>query len=262
MQIAELKDVRLNWQQDGDPDGNVVVFSNSLGTDLRLWDQILPYLPQDLRYIRYDTRGHGLSSCPPAPYAMEDLVSDAENLLDYLNISSCLFVGLSIGGMTGQALASRRPDLIKSLVLSNTATKFGDASLWNDRIKALKTGGIESISDTILERWFASSFHQKSELEAWRNMLERTPLDGYIGCCAALSGTDLSKSTAKLSLPVLTIAGSEDGSSPPSLVQSMTDMILGARMVTIENAGHLPCVEKPKEFSQHLLNFMKETELV
>ena len=262
MQIAELKDVKLNWRQDGNPNGNVVVFSNSLGTDLRLWDQILPYLPQNLRYIRYDTRGHGLSSCPSAPYAMDDLVSDIESLLDYLNISSCLFVGLSIGGMTGQALASKRPDLIKSLVLSNTATKFGDTSLWNDRIAALKVGGIESLSEAILERWFASSFHKKPELEAWKNMLERTPLEGYIGCCAALSGTDLSKSTSKLSLPVLTIAGAEDGSSPPSLVQSMTDMILSARMVTIDNARHFPCVEKPEEFSHHLLNFMKEIKFV
>ncbi len=262
MQIANLKDIKLNWREDGNPQGQAVVFSNSLGTDLRLWDQIIPLLPQEPRYIRYDKRGHRLSSCPPAPYKIKVLVEDIEKLLDHLEINSCLFVGLSIGGMIGQGLASKRPDLIKALVLSNTATKFGDASIWEDRIAAIKTGGMESLSDAIIERWFATQFHQKPELEAWRNMLVRTPLEGYIGCCSAIAGTDLSYTTSRLSLPVLTIAGAEDGSSPPALVQSMTEMISGASMVTIKNAGHLTCVEKPEEFAQHLHGFMKENNFV
>ncbi len=262
MKIAEFKDVKLNWREDGNPDGKVVVFSNSLGTDLRLWDKIIPLLPQELRYIRYDKRGHGLSSCPQAHYTMDTLVQDAENLLDFLEIKSCLFIGLSIGGMTGQLLASKRPDLIEALVLSNTAVKFGDASLWDDRIEALKKDGLENMVDAIMERWFAPDFHKNPEIEAWRNMLQRTPLEGYIGCCSAISETDLSPKASKLSLPTLCIAGENDGSSPPTVVQFMDDMITSSKMVTIDNAGHLPCVEKPEIFTQHLSSFMKDNNFV
>jgi 3-oxoadipate enol-lactonase len=193
---------------------------------------------------------------------MTELVEDAEQLLDQLEISSCLFVGLSIGGMIGQALASKRPDLISAMVLSNTAAKFGDASLWEDRITAIKAGGIKSLSEAILERWFAPNFHQQPEFEAWSNMLQRSPLEGYIGCCSAIAGTDLSQTTSDLSLPVLTIAGAEDGSSPPSLVRSLNDMISNACMITIENAGHLPCVEQPEAFAVHLNDFIRETKFV
>ncbi len=262
MQVAELQNVKLNWREDGNPQGKTVVFANSLGTDLRLWDQVVAKLPQELRYIRYDKRGHGLSSCPQAPYQMSELVEDAEQLLDQLEISSCLFVGLSIGGMIGQSLAYKRPDLIKAMVLSNTAVQFGEASMWEERIAAIKAGGIKSLSDTIMERWFAPEFHKRSEIEAWRNMLERTPVEGYLGCCGAIAGTDLSRTTSLLTLPVLTIAGSEDGSSPPSLVQTLNDMISGACMEVISNAGHLPCVEQPETFVAHLLKFMKEVDFV
>ena len=113
MQIAEFGDVKLHYRVDGDPNGRPVVFANSLGTDLRLWDQVLPLLPEGLCYLRYDKRGHGLSSCPPAPYSMGSLVSDVERLMDHLNLRDALFVGLSIGGMIAQGLAAKRLDLVR-----------------------------------------------------------------------------------------------------------------------------------------------------
>lgn len=258
MRVADLGDVRLNWREDGDLSGTPVVFANSLGTDLRLWDDVIPLLPDGFRYIRYDKRGHGLSSCPLAPYAMDDLIGDAERLLDHLVAKHAIFVGLSIGGMIGQGLASGRPDLVKALVLSNTAAKFGEASMWNDRIAALRTGGIEALAEAVLDRWFGASFRHGDQIEAWGNMLRRTPLEGYIGCCAAIAGTDLSAATAQLKLPVLGIAGAEDGASPPTLVQSTIDLIAGARMETIAGAGHLPCVEKPADYARLLTAFLKE----
>ena len=152
MQVALANGVGLNWREDGDPAGYPVVFANSLGTDMRLWDQVLPLLPRGLRIIRFDKRGHGLSDCPPAPYAMEDLVSDAEALLDGLGLRACVFVGLSIGGMIGQGLAARRPDLVRALVLSNTAAKMGDAAMWQARIDAIRAGGIEALADAVIDR--------------------------------------------------------------------------------------------------------------
>ena len=121
MNILDLGDIQLHWREDGDPAGWPVVFANALGTDFRLWDRIVPLLPKSLRLIRYDMRGHGLSSCPPGPYAMGALVRDAERLLDALGVKDCVFVGLSIGGMVAQGLAVKRLDLVRALVLSNTA---------------------------------------------------------------------------------------------------------------------------------------------
>ena len=258
MRVALANGVRLNWREDGDPQGVPVVFANSLGTDLRLWDQVVPLLPAGLRLIRYDKRGHGLSDCPPAPYAMDDLVTDAEALLAVLGIESCVFVGLSIGGMIGQGLAARRPDLVRALVLSNTAAKMGEAAMWQTRIDAIREGGIEALADPVMERWFAPTFRATDDLIAWRNMLTRTPVTGYIGCCQAIAGTDLSDSTRALRLPTLVIAGSEDGASPPDLVQDTARMIPGSRFEVIEGTGHLPCVEDPAAYATHLKDFLKE----
>jgi len=259
MQIVDFGDVQINYREDGDPNGAPVVFANSLGTDYRLWDQILPLLPAGLRLIRYDKRGHGLSSCPPAPYSMGALVSDAERLLDHLKVRDCLFVGLSIGGMIAQGLAVKRIDQIRAMVLSNTGSKIGTADMWADRIAAVNTGGIEVLADSILERWFSKSFRATDELVAWRNMLTRQPVDGYTGCSAAISGTDFFTTTASLTLPTLGIAGSEDGSTPPDLVRETVELVKGSKFHLIRGAGHLPCVENPHEYAQVLTDFIKET---
>lgn len=258
MHVARLNNLSLHWQEDGDPEGHPVVFANSLGTDLRLWDKVTPLLPKGLRIIRFDKRGHGLSDCPIGPYTMDELASDAEALLGKLGISGCTFVGLSIGGMIGQALAARRADMVASLVLSNTAAKMGDEAMWNDRISAIKAGGIEVLADPILERWFSADFRSTDELAVWGNMLTRTPREGYIGCCHAIANADLSETTSQLKLPTLGIAGSEDGASPPELVEGTVAMIEGASCHTIDGAGHLPCVENPTDYAALLTAFLKE----
>lgn len=258
MKMFETNGVRLHYRVDGPEDGAPVVFSNSLGTDMRLWDDVLPLLPQGLRIIRYDKRGHGLSTCPSGPYSMGALVTDVERLMDHLGVKDCVFVGLSIGGMTAQALAAKRLDLVRAVVLSNTAMKIGTRDVWDERIAAVENGGIEVLADAVMERWFSSDFRATPELELWRNMLVRGEDAGYAGCSAAISGTDLMASTASLRLPALGIAGSEDGSTPPDLVREMMDCIPGSRFHLIRGAGHLPCVEAPEEYATVLTGFLKE----
>lgn len=261
MNMIELGDVTLHYRLDGDPNGAPVVFANSLGTDFRLWDKILPRLPAGLRILRFDKRGHGLSSCPGGDYAMDDLVDDTARLMQALGMRDCLFVGLSIGGIIAQGLAARYPELLRAMVISNTAAKIGTAELWRERIAALREGGIEAIADNIMERWFARAFHREHalELQAWRNMLTRTPRDGYIGCSAAIAVTDFSDSSASLSLPTLAIAGTEDGSTPPEVVRATADLIAGARYRQIDDAAHLPCVEQPEIYARLLTEFITET---
>ncbi len=259
MQMAVFDDVQLHYRIDGDPDGAPVVFANSLGTDLRLWDAVLPLLPAGLKLIRYDKRGHGLSSLPDEPYSMGALVRDAERLLDLLEIRDSLFVGLSIGGMIAQGLAVKRPDQIRAMVLSNTAAKIGTPQMWQDRIDAVRSGGIEALADAIMERWFSRAFRDRPELALWRNMLIRQPADGYIGCSAAITGTDFYTPTSGLRLPTLGIAGDEDGSTPPDLVRETVDLVPGSRFELIRRAGHLPCVEQPAAYADELNRFITGT---
>jgi len=257
MKMFDTGDVRLHYRVDGPDDGAPVVFANSLGTDMRLWDPILPMLPKGLRIIRFDKRGHGLSSCPPGNYSMGSLVTDTERLLDHLGVKECVFVGLSIGGMIAQGLAVKRLDLIRAVVLSNTAAKIGNAEMWAERIGDVRKGGIEALADAVMERWFATQFRATPELELWRNMLAQQDDNGYIGCAAAISGTDFYTPTSGLRLPALGIAGSEDGSTPPDLIRETIDLIPGSKFHLIRKAGHLPCVEQPEEYAQVLTDFLK-----
>lgn len=258
MKIARLDGIDLHYREDGDPDGPPVVFSNSLGTDLRLWDHVVALLPKSLRLIRYDKRGHGLSECPPAPYSMGSLVADAEKLMEHLEVRDAVFVGLSVGGLIAQGIAAKRPDLVRAMVISNTGAKIGTRDMWADRIAAVREGGTRALADATMERWFSAAFRETSEFIAWRNLFERQISEGYIGCSAAISGTDMITPTSGLTLPTLAIAGSEDGATPPDLVRETADLVLGSRFHLVRGAGHLPCVEKPGEYAEVLTGFLRD----
>jgi 3-oxoadipate enol-lactonase len=258
MQIATLGDIHVHYHDQGPADGPAVVFANSLGTDLRLWDKVLPLMPSNLRLIRYDMRGHGLTSAPASPYTMGALVTDLERLMDHLKLKGAVVVGLSIGGMIAQGLAVKRLDLVRALVLSNTAARIGTPQMWEDRIAGVRAGGIEALADAVMDRWFSKSFRATPELHAWRAMLTRQPADGYMGCSAAIAGTDFFTTTASLRLPTLAIAGDQDGSTPPDLVRETADLIPGSRFHLIRGAGHLPCVEKPDDYAAALTGFLQD----
>ena len=264
MQIATINSLRLHYAESGDPDGVPLVFANSLGTDFRIWDPLLPHLPAGLRLLRYDMRGHGLSDAPEGEYYMGDLVAEAAGLMDSLGIAGAVFVGLSIGGVVAQGLAAERPDLLRAMVLSNTAAKIGTPDSWTRRIATVRAEGIAAIAEGILGLWFSKKFHETraDELAGWRHMLTRTPVAGYTGCSAAMAETDLRDSTARLALPTLVLAGSEDGSTPPDLVRETAESIAGARFEVIRGAGHIPCVETPETMAALIAAFLEENAIV
>ena len=185
MLVTITNGVTLHVQEAGDPKRAPVIFVNSLGTDLRLWDALIPLPPKDLQLIRFDKRGHGLSGCHDDPYTMNDLTSDTEGLIDALGLDPVIFVGPSIGGMIGQKSASRRPDMVRALVLSNAAAKMGDPASWNDRIQSISANGLLSIESSILDRWFGPRYRTTPEAKLWGAMLSRTPEVGYLACCVA-----------------------------------------------------------------------------
>lgn len=244
----------MHYRIDGPENGPAVAFANSLGSDLHLWDDIVASLP-GIRAIRFDKRGHGLSDLGGS-VTVEGYADDLAALIDALGLGPVVFVGLSIGGMIGQALAARRPDLVRGLVLSNTAPKMGTAEAWTARIEAIRNGGIEAIADAVMERWFAPVYRVKPDLAVWRNMLIRSPLEGYIEACHALAAADLTASTAALDLPVLVIGGAEDGASPPDLVSAMAARIEGADLRILPATGHIPPVEATSEMAALLQDFI------
>ncbi|MEX3011509.1 3-oxoadipate enol-lactonase [Hoeflea sp. TYP-13] len=248
MQFANINGVTLHYQLIGAPAGKpVIVFSNSLGTDFRIWRDVIVRLAGEFAIITYDKRGHGLSDTGTTPCSMDDHVADLAGLLDLLDVKNAIVCGLSVGGLIAQGLYASRPDLVRALVLCDTGHRIGTADMWNSRIDAIETAGIEAISDNILERWFTTEFRQEQPeaLAGYRNMLCRTPSAGYMGTAAAIRDTDYTEEAKRIAVPAMCVVGDQDGATPPELVGEMAKLIPGARYQVIPNAGHLPCIEQP-----------------
>jgi 3-oxoadipate enol-lactonase len=257
--FARVNGVVLHHQVDGPAGKPALVFSNSLGSDFRIWDAVVARLGNRFRAVRYDKRGHGLSEATPAPYALTDHVNDLAALLDHLGIEKAAVVGLSVGGMIAQGLAALRPDLVAALALSGTGHKIGTAEFWKARIDAVQANGIAGIADLILPRWFTAGYRrpENPDFIGYTNMLVRTPLDGYIGTCTALRDADLTESTRALKVPTICMVGDQDGSTPPDLVRSLAALIKGAEFRVIADAGHIPCVERPDAVADLIGSFLK-----
>lgn len=260
MAFARINGVVLHYETRGDTNKPMLAFSNSLGTDFRIWDAVVDRLEGDYGILRYDKRGHGLSEAPPQPYVMTDHVDDLAALLDHLGIARAAIVGLSVGGLIAQGLEARRPDLVSALVLCDTAHKIGNDDLWNSRIKAVNEKGIAAIADNILQRWFTRAYHSPDnpDFAGYTAMLTRTPVDGYAGTCAALRDADLTESTRAIKVPTLCIVGDQDGSTPPDLVRELASLIDGALLEIIEDAGHLPCIEQPEKTAELIRTFLRQ----
>lgn len=263
IQTMTVNGVMLHYQLEGPQHLPLMVFSNSLGTDLRVWEPLLPLLAPHYRFLRYDKRGHGLSACPPAPYQLDDHINDLIGLMDALAVEQATLCGLSVGGMIVQGVAARRPELASNLILCDTAHKIGPAQGWADRINTVREHGLDYIADAVMERWFAPVFrnNKPADLALWRNMMARTPLEGYVGTCAAIRDADLTDSTAKLTQPTLCVVGDQDGATPPALVESMAALITGSRFVVIKDAGHLPSIEQPAQLAAAMLKFLQRHTL-
>lgn len=264
MQAIRIDDHVYNVRRDGPWDagsdaGPVCAFSNSLGTDLRVWDPLMPYLPASWRVFRYDTAGHGLSDFPGA-MPLDDHADDLRALLDACGVESCVVVGLSVGGLIGQALVKARPEMVSALVLCDTASIIGTDQVWNDRIAAVRQGGMEAIADAVMERWFSKSFitERPTDLALWRSMLVRTNADAYCALGESIRDADYRADAPNITAPTTCVVGKEDGATPPDVVRATARRIPGARFHVIDAVGHLPCVEAPEALAGLLIPFVEE----
>jgi 3-oxoadipate enol-lactonase len=260
MQLLQTKTGVLHiWTSKLVSTRKTLVFINSLGTDYRIWDGVAAALGDRFNIVLHDKAGHGLSSERLRQAKIEDYADDLIAILQHLQLTKVIVCGISVGGLIAQSLYQKQPDMIKALILSNTALKIGTAETWGTRIAAIKTGGIASIADSILERWFAPKFkeHRKDEYSIYHNMLVRTSPQGYLACCEAIRDADFTNAAANISVPVLCIGGELDGSTPSALVEDMASHIPAAKFELIKGAAHLPCIEQPETYAKLITTFVE-----
>jgi 3-oxoadipate enol-lactonase len=264
MQFIDLNGIVIHFRTSGDASRPALVFSNSLGTDLRIWDRVASAFVEDFFVVCYDKRGHGLSTAPPPPYTIADHFDDLVNLMDALSITDAVICGDSVGGLIAQGVAARDTERVRALVLCDTAAKIGDTETWNPRIQAVEQGGIEAVADATMERWFTREFRssQVAELTGWRNMLVRTPLAGYLGTMMAIRDADQTDDTDGLSIPALVVVGNEDDSTPPHVVKALSDLLDESEFHVIDDAGHLPCIEQPEVLVDLMRAFLQRNGLM
>ena len=259
MKTADLGDIRLNWTESGDPAGAPVVLLHALGADLGMWDRLMAELPSGYRWIRLDMRGHGGSDVVSGPGSMGALVRDVERFMDHLDLRDAVLVGCSIGGLITQGLAVKRLDLVRGMVLAATATRIGMASHWHDRAALVRDKGMEAIVAMMSERWFSRPRQDCAEARTARQVLLSTSVQGYAAGCEAIAGTDFYATTARLTLPTLVIAGSDDRATPPDLVRDLADLVSGADFALLRGAGHLAALDQPQAFAALLEGFLART---
>lgn len=239
--------------------GPQLVFVNSLGADLRMWDATVESLPADWACLRMDKRGHGLSDRSSSDYGVPDLADDVLAAMNNAGMDGAYIIGCSVGGLIAQHVALAAPNRVIGLVLSNTAPILGAADLWRNRIDEIRSSGMAAMTDAILQRWFGPAMLARPESQLWRTLLARADPEGYIATCAAIADADITDQLGGILQPVRVIGGRHDLATPPAVVRALTDALPRADLVMFEAAGHLPAIEEPKAFSDSLMDFIERT---
>ncbi|PQP02089.1 3-oxoadipate enol-lactonase [Massilia phosphatilytica] len=257
MMYVDIDDVRLHVRTDGDPARPCVVLSNSLGTDLSMWDPQAAMLARDYFVLRYDTRGHGLSGHGAAPVTLERLGRDVIGLLDALAVPRAHFCGISMGGMTGQWLGIHAPQRLDKLVLANTAARIGTHEGWTARAAQVRAGGMDGVADGAAARWFTPAFGARSPglVEAMLVRLREQDRQGYAACCDALAQADLRADIAAIRCPTLVIAGRADPVTTVADARMLAETIANAVLAEVD-ASHISNIEAEHPFSEHLRRFL------
>ena len=240
--------------------GEAVLLVHAIGCDHRMWDGLAEALAPRFRVIRMDVRGHGASVVTAGPYSLDQLADDARDVLDSLKIERAHWVGLSMGGMIGQAFALRHPGRLRKLVLANTTSSYGaqGPELWAARVKAVSEGGMAAIKELAMQRYFTEDFRE-ANLDTVNRIGDgfvATDPQGYIACCQAIAKLDFTGDLHRIAAPTLVIAGEKDVGTPVAMSESIAREIPGAKLVVIRGAAHLSAIENPEEFNRAVEDFL------
>jgi len=257
MQWATCNGFAIHYKRVEGSKGKTFFCINSLGTDLRIWDEFVTYVQPHGSVLLFDKRGHGLSEMGESPRTIQEYAKDASALLDQLEIEKCMVIGLSIGGLIGMEMAINYSDRVEKLVLSNTAPKIANAEFWENRIAQVQRSGLPAASSGIVDRWFSNSYKAQNPvaMRGYRVMLGRTPLEGYVSACEAIMSADYSESIRNIGVPTLCLGGAEDLAISRDLVNSMAERIPAAQSHFLDDSAHISCVDQAKDYSKRILDF-------
>jgi len=257
MPMIDADGCPINVEVAGPEGAPALILSNSLGTNLHMWDEQVPEWSKHHRVVRYDRRGHGKSGAPKGPYSMERFGRDVLAVADALKIKKFNWCGLSMGGMVGQWLGANAPDRVNKLILSNTNFNYADKAPWNDRIKFVQEKGLAALVDPNMERWFTKGFRERAPQVMGRmtNMFTATDPEGYVACVEAIRDMDFRASNPNVTAPTLVIVGKQDPATPPSAGEAIANAIKGAELVALD-AAHISNIEQPKAFADAVLDFL------
>lgn len=254
--------IDINYTIDGE--GPWLTMSNSLTCNLHMWDEEARRLSKNYKVLRYDTRGHGETSAPPGPYSHDMLVADLHGLFEALGVKSTHFVGLSMGGMIGQAFALKHPGVFKSLVLCDTSSRYGPevAEARLKLIRIAETEGMAAVLDYTLGRYFTEQFRKARPdvINKFAHMILNTPVAGYVGCTYANMRIDLTDKLKAIRCPTLVIVGEHDPGTNVTMAREIQAAIAGAELAIISSAAHMANAEQPDAFNKALSDFLARVD--
>jgi len=260
MPLAYINGFAMHYRLDGPEYGPAIILSNSLAADLTMWDLQVPALTRaGYRMLRYDTRGHGRSAVPAGPYTLEMLTADIISLMDFMGLEKAHFCGLSLGGMTGQMLASSHGSRLESFFISSTAAHIPPRELWEERIRSVREKGMSAVADATIERWFTGPGRGRltSEVGMIRETILATSPDGYCACCEAIRDMDLREMIRSITNRTLIVVGEQDQGTPVSSAEFIHHSIPSSNIRVISGAAHFVNVEQAQVFNDILLRFLQ-----
>ena len=253
---AKVNGIETNYEIHGKDGAPWLAFSHSLACSLRMWDGQIEAFKDRFRILAYDTRGHGASEAPKGPYTLDMLAEDLRQLLEQLKIRKTHFVGLSMGGMIGQTLALKNPELLDRVVLADTGHAQTPETLkqWDDRIKTAESKGMQPLVQGTIERWFTKDFRDQPIVKKIAQLIAATPVPGYVGCCQAIAKLNTTARLKDIKRPVLAIAGEQDAAAPGT--RHIGENVPGAKLVMIPQAAHIANIEQADAFNRALRDFL------
>lgn len=255
-----INGISMHYTLNGPAGAPVVTLSHSLATHLGMWEPQVAALAARYRVLRYDTRGHGETDAPAGAYSLGLLAEDAKALLSALGIERTHFIGLSMGGMIGQLLALKHPEMLRSLILCDTSSRIPPEAkpMWDERIREAETQGMEPHVEPTIGRWFTAPFltARPDVVDRVRAMIRGTKPQGYIGCGHAIKLLDLTDQLPSISVPTLVIVGEDDPGTPVAAARTIHERIRGSELVILRSASHLSNVEQADAFNAAVTAFL------
>jgi 3-oxoadipate enol-lactonase len=251
--------ITFNYRIDGAEGLPWLVFSNSLATDLSMWDEQTAQLQSKFRVLRYDQRGHGQTDAPAGRYTFDLLIADVIALMDALGVKRAHWCGVSMGGATGMGLAQRHADRFDRLVICDTPGQStpATAAQWEERIASAQKGGMQVLLESTIARWFPPETLKANppHLDKLRKMILDTPVNGFVGCSAALADHDFRPGMKNVKNPILYMCGEKDGHNA-AVMRQMKQEIPAATYVELPGAGHISNMGQPARFTAAMREFL------